>query len=223
MLDFYLNKKVVFLEDPDEDLQARSLVHEDLNAIRGWFKDLSLVRYSFGVVNFTDSECHTAAEDYMRLVSNPHSPCYFVAVCHKDSKILGLCKYDLRSTDGVGRVALAGIMMGDPHCRSHGVGTKAMALFIRFLFEKEDVSLVEVETADYNVRAQRCFAKVGFEICDHLYSLEGALNYGFGKKDAPKILMRLDKERYLKCLAPVGGVLKEKKTHALSTFDFQAP
>ncbi len=223
MLSFYTNKKVVLLSELRFGLLLRRIVHSDLIEIAEWMKDKELVRYAFGAETLSDYDYHFASDSYMRLVANPNSPCYFLAVCDIHSKILGLGKYDLREMERVGKVALSGLMMGRNN-RGHGIGTKAMALMNRFLFENEKVDLVEIETADYNLRAQRCFKRIGMEECEKLYSLEGIVGYGLGKNDAPKIFMRLPKEKYFAELAAVNGILpQDKLPNSKDSRDVKAP
>lgn len=223
MLNFYANKKVMLLSELRFGLLLRKIVHSDLIAIAGWMKDKELVRYAFGAKTLSDYDYHFASDSYMRLVANPNSPCYFLAVCDIHSKILGLGKYDLRNMEGVGKVALSGLMMGRDN-RGHGIGTKAMALMNRFLFENEKVDLIEIETADYNLRAQHCFKRLGMEECEKLHSLEGIVGYGLGDNDAPKIFMRLPKEKYFAELAAVNGILpKEQLPSSKEARDIKAP
>lgn len=223
MLNFYANKKVALLSELRFGLLLRKLVHSDLIEIAEWMKDRELVRYAFGAKTLNDYDYKFASSSYMHLVSNPKSPCYFLAVCDIHSKIIGLGKYDLRQMEEVGKVALSGLMMGRDN-RGRGLGTKAMALMNRFLFEIEKVDLVEIETADYNLRAQRCFKRLGMEECEKLYSLEGIVGYGLGDNDAPKIFMRLSKEKYFAELAEVKGILPENKLPKVeSVRDAEAP
>ncbi len=223
MLNFYANKKVVLLSELRFGLLLRKIVHSDLIEIAEWMKDKELVRYAFGAETLSDYDYRFASDNYMRLVSNPNSPCYFLAVCDIHSKILGLGKYDLRNMEGVGRVALSGLMMGRDN-RGHGIGTKAMALINRFLFENEQVDLVEIETADYNLRAQHCFKRIGMEECEKLHSLEGICGYGLGENDAPKIFMRLSKEKYFAELATVNGILpQDRLPRSKENRDAEAP
>ena len=62
------------------------------------------------------------------------------------------------------------------------------------------------------------------EECEKLYSLEGIVGYGLGDNDAPKIFMRLSKEKYFAELAAVNGILPDDKLPKLSdTRDSKAP
>ena len=92
------------------------------------------------------------------------------------------------------------------------------------VFENEKVDLIEIETADYNLRAQHCFKRLGMEECEKLHSLEGIVGYGLGDNDAPKIFMRLPKEKYFAELAAVNGILpKEQLPSSKEARDIKAP
>ncbi|MGM9998683.1 MAG: GNAT family N-acetyltransferase [Candidatus Bruticola sp.] len=224
VLSFYTNKKKVLISESDFELLLRRVVRADISKIMQWMENRELVRYSFGAKMFSDYDHDFAVNNYLQLISNPKSPCHFLAVCRPDSEIIGLAKYDLRYMQGVGKIALSGLMMGSEGSRGRGVGTRAMALMNRFLFEQEEVDLIELETADYNLRAQHCFKRVGLEECQKLYSLEGITGYGLGENDAPKVFMRLTKERYFHELAPLKGILPKYNNEELSQMtDSQAP
>ncbi|MGM9991361.1 MAG: GNAT family N-acetyltransferase [Candidatus Bruticola sp.] len=224
ILNFYANRKKVLISDSDFGLMLRRLVRSDIDIIMQWMENKELMRYSFGAKVFSDYDCEFARNNYLKLISNPKSPCYFLIVCDLNSEIIGLAKYDLRYMQGIGKIALAGLMIGSEGSRGHGVGTKAMALVNRFLFEEEKVDLIELDTADYNLRAQRCFKRVGLEECQKLHSLEGIIGYGFGESDAPKILMHLTKEKYFTELAPSKGIIpKERDDESCDLTDSQAP
>ncbi|MBQ7529728.1 GNAT family N-acetyltransferase [bacterium] len=196
MISFYGNLKKALIKDSESKLVLRKIVQSDIEILKGWMKDRELLRISFGIKEGDGPDYEVLAKDYLRLVSNPNGACRFLALCDDKLEMLGLLKYDLRIVEGIGIVALAGIMLGRLDLVGKGLGTQGMRLFLRWLFEGEYINLVEVETSDYNLRAQRCFTKVGFEVCDKCYSLEGIVGYG-SAYDAPKIYMKFPLSKYL--------------------------
>jgi RimJ/RimL family protein N-acetyltransferase len=44
-----------------------------------------------------------------------------------------------------------------------GYGTDLIRTFVRYLFETMDLERIHLKTLDWNLRAQRCFEKVGFQ------------------------------------------------------------
>lgn len=196
MISFYGNLKRALIVDPESGLVLRRVVQNDIGILEGWMKDRELLRVAFGIKEGEGPDYEEMAQNYLKLVSNPNGACRFLALCDDKLEMFGLLKYDLRIFEGIGLIALAGIMLGRFDILGKGLGTQGMRLFLRWLFERENVSLVELETADYNLQAQRCFLKVGFEVCNFCHSLEGIIGYG-SVYDAPKIYMGFSRNRYL--------------------------
>lgn len=206
-MNFYMNRKETLATDLPSGLLLRRIVRSDIAIIQKWFEDLNLLRCAFGVIDSVpDGEMRTLAANYLRMIANPACPCFFLAICDVHSNIIGVGKYDFRKMK-VGNVALAGLFMGEAANRGRGIGTKAMRLIYRYLFDKANVDIIELETASYNIRAQRSFRSLGMDLCSSLYSLEGIDCYGLGEYDAPKIFMRLYKDKFD---PNVGGPLKKK-------------
>lgn len=55
-----------------------------------------------------------------------------------------------------------GISIGLEEYRGHGLGTEAMILFVRYLWETTPFRLLFLHTLDWNERAQRSFRRAGF-------------------------------------------------------------
>lgn len=201
MLDFYYGKKKSLSVDNENGLLLRRLVHSDIETVKGWLAERELAYIAFGLVkDIPDTELRPFIDNYIKFISNPLSPCYFVAVCGLDSEILALTKFDLRRVNDK-LIALVGIIIGDRKKRGRGLGTKALRQLYRLLFDSFKVDMIEIETATYNLPAYRCFKRLGMKKCEKLLSLEGIEGYGNPGFDAPKINMFLTKEDYYKGLS----------------------
>lgn len=55
-----------------------------------------------------------------------------------------------------------GIMIGEKDHWDQGYGTDTVHTLLRYLFEEKKMDRVYLHTLDWNLRAQRCFAKSGF-------------------------------------------------------------
>jgi RimJ/RimL family protein N-acetyltransferase len=60
------------------------------------------------------------------------------------------------------REAEIGITIGAKEYWGKGYGTDLLRTFLRYLFETTVLERIYLKTLDWNVRAQRCFEKVGF-------------------------------------------------------------
>lgn len=63
------------------------------------------------------------------------------------------------------REAELGISLGDKASWGRSYGSDALATVARYLFQGTDIRRLYLHTLDWNVRAQRAFAKAGFSVC----------------------------------------------------------
>jgi len=78
-----------------------------------------------------------------------------------DSRLIGTAS--LFNCDWVNRSAMLGIAIYKLEDRGKGYGQESINLLLDFAFNKLNLNRVELETFDFNQRAQRCFKKVGFK------------------------------------------------------------
>jgi RimJ/RimL family protein N-acetyltransferase len=77
-----------------------------------------------------------------------------------DGKYIGNCMYyDL---DTVNREAELGIVIGDREYWSNAYGYDAVTTLLDYMFTEQRLKRVYLHTLDWNLRAQRCFEKSGF-------------------------------------------------------------
>jgi RimJ/RimL family protein N-acetyltransferase len=65
--------------------------------------------------------------------------------------------------DWTGRSATTGISIFNPEYWGKGYGEDSMNLLLSFAFQNLNLNRVELNTFDFNERAQQCYRKVGFE------------------------------------------------------------
>lgn len=65
--------------------------------------------------------------------------------------------------DWTSRSSMAGISIYRPDYWGKGYGTESMNLILSFAFQNLNLHRVELDTFDFNKRAQKCYLKVGFK------------------------------------------------------------
>lgn len=75
-------------------------------------------------------------------------------------KHIGNCMY--YDIDEYRRQAELGIMIGEKEFWSHGYGTDAVRTLVRHVFSTTGLNRIYLHTLDWNIRAQKSFAKAGF-------------------------------------------------------------
>ena len=89
-----------------------------------------------------------------------------MAVETLDGKHIGSCTvYDIDEKKGEAQI---GILIGEREYWEHGYGTDAMKTMTDFVFRTTTLNRLYLKTLDWNTRAQKSFAKVGFIPCGEL-------------------------------------------------------
>lgn len=83
--------------------------------------------------------------------------------------LVGNCS--IRVNDA-GTSAVLGILIGERSGRDRGLGTETMRMLRDFAFENLRVHRVELGVMDDNLRARRCYEKVGFHECGCQHELD---------------------------------------------------
>jgi len=78
-----------------------------------------------------------------------------------DGKLIG--GTGLFDTDRTSRSAMFGISIYDPEKWGKGYGQESTSLMLDFAFRTLNLNRVELNTFDFNDRAQKCYLKVGFK------------------------------------------------------------
>jgi RimJ/RimL family protein N-acetyltransferase len=78
-----------------------------------------------------------------------------------DGKLMGGA--GLFNIDWTSRSAMFGVSIYDPKKWGKGYGEESTSLVLDFAFRTLNLNRVELETFDFNKRAQKCYLKVGFK------------------------------------------------------------
>lgn len=78
-----------------------------------------------------------------------------------DGKLVG--GIGLFNIDWTSRSAMMGISIYDPKNWGKGYGQESITLILDFAFRILNLNRVELDTFDFNKRAQKCYLKVGFK------------------------------------------------------------
>lgn len=172
----------------------RHLGRQDLKKIKEWFRNAELVSLAFGVKDAPEV-LQKIADDYYKEIFWWQRNA--LAIDTLAGETIGFLKFNIREDHE--SHAKVGILIGDPKYWAHGYGTEAMQLFLGYLFDTRKVDRVELDTAEFNTRAQRSFEKCGFRRMGSFTEV----NFQDGRT-SQKIWMSLDRASY-EALAATGG------------------
>lgn len=95
-----------------------------------------------------------------------HTPGQRFAIETLEGEHIGNCGYF--NVDVGRREAEIGIMIGNRAYWNRGYGTDAIVTLLKYIFSHTNLNRVFLKTLDWNLRAQKCFAKCGFVPCGSL-------------------------------------------------------
>ncbi|MBI4506442.1 MAG: GNAT family N-acetyltransferase [Chloroflexi bacterium] len=93
-----------------------------------------------------------------------------LAVTTRDGELAGFL--GLRDIDWRQRRATLGIRLSPLHV-NQGLGTDAIRTLLRYAFETLDLARVDLDVAERNHRARRCYTKVGFSETSTHWGFDG--------------------------------------------------
>jgi len=134
------------------------LSKEDFTLVKNWFQDRDLISHAFGT---------TAEDDVLDKIAREYTRDFFsnsdeiMGIWYKNLSLVGFINYSRKgSPPGTVRI---GIIIGNEKYRSRGIGTEAMNLALYYLFDYKGIERIDLDTAGFNTRAQKCFQKCGFQ------------------------------------------------------------
>lgn len=143
----------------DGRLAIRPLRSYDLAEIGRWLEDPQILRLAFG----TEQDDQTVLKlGKIYLAEMDAARGSMLGICDSLERLMGFVRFAFFQGDQ-GRNARIGILLGKKESWGQGFGTSAVQLTLYFLFERKGVRRIELDTAEFNARAQRCFRKCGFE------------------------------------------------------------
>lgn len=162
----------------------RPYLVQDQLEIQEWLQDVDIASFAFGrapdaaslqeLVKLYLEELHANRRFVFILVSQ--WPTDSESADMSKEQVLGFVRYSLYPKSLASRFytssrwARIGLMIGLKRAWGKGIGTTAVQLLSDFLFQEKQVARIDLDTAVFNTRAQRCFEKCGF----HPYQIDAA-------------------------------------------------
>jgi RimJ/RimL family protein N-acetyltransferase len=146
----------------EQTVRLRALEHTDLPQVVAWFNDPA-VRLQVA----RSSPLSLTAEEraYEALLKSTTEVQFLIEVldgADRPPRAAGVC--GLHRIDWRNRGCALGIVIGEDVDRGMGHGTAAVRALVRHAFRDLGLHRVELEVYPDNVRARRCYEKVGFVV-----------------------------------------------------------
>lgn len=189
------NKKSPILQAPSRRFRLRGLKTSDRPDIVGWFEDAEVLSFAFGRPH-PGQHLVELGQTYLEdLFQNRRQVLVIESVSEAERlQLMGFVRYSLYPKTWTSRIfaskrwARIGIMIGLRRAWGKGIGSEAISMLVDFLFEQKKVFRIDLDTATFNQRAQKCFEKVGFQV----YQIEGEPQSNYGQ-----VFMEITQEEWL--------------------------
>lgn len=167
---------------------------DDVRLVESWLKDRETCELAFGV-KAPWNVLSTIRTEYIEELQKDTTGVLSVKVVPpspNDAKpdTIGFVRYNLFSKE-MSKQARVGIILGPGALRGQGLGQEAFRTFIDYLFSARGVTLIELDTAPFNIPARSCFKACGFEVIRETEFV--SINTQWKEK---RLVMRLTKEKW---------------------------
>src|SRR5690554_6411552 len=135
-----------------DNLTIRSAEQKDAIILTMWWNDGNVMEHAGFPLGINQSIPTTIKQ--INRNKDIHSQLCIIEV---DNKRIGEINYKIE-----GKVAEIGIKICDFNYHNQGIGTKALKLLIKYLFENFNIDKIVLDTNLKNKRAQHVYEKIGF-------------------------------------------------------------
>jgi RimJ/RimL family protein N-acetyltransferase len=138
------------------------LVHprkEYISQFQKWMTDPEITQY---LTIFRPITREMEEDWYNAMIKRENIFLFSIIILNDENNeiLIGNCDIDV---DWKNRVGNCGIVIGEKEYHSKGLGTEAMILLVDYGFGSLNLNRIELEAHDFNSRALKSYAKVGFK------------------------------------------------------------
>jgi len=144
-------------------VSLQPLESAEIRHVDEWFRDRDTCELAFGVKAPWDV-LSTIRTEYLEELQKDKAGVLSIRLLEAPSEKppIGLVRYKLASYGRLRR-ARVGIVLGPNSERGKGLGKEAFRTLLDYLFGQRQVQVIELDTATFNTRAQKCFEACGFQ------------------------------------------------------------
>jgi diamine N-acetyltransferase len=142
-----------------ERVRLRAIEREDIPTFVRWFNDPEVRRYLL----MSEPMSKAKEERWFEAQLEAQDQFIFAIEALVDEEWIHIGNVGLLRVDWKNRLSALGIALGEKEYWGQGYGTDATRTMLRFAFEELGLQRVELTVFDFNVRAVRCYERVGFQ------------------------------------------------------------
>ena len=134
----------------------------DIPLLESWFSDPETCQLAFGVRAHSEGLDRLRAEYIQELKKDRSGVLMIRSLLSADKgNDIGFLRFKTFKKARI-QSARIGILLGRNESRGQGFGQEAVQTLLDYLFETANLDSVELDTADFNFKAQNCFKACGF-------------------------------------------------------------
>ncbi len=137
------------------------LVEDDLDKLWQWINNKQVTQYTSHFTKFFNKK---EQQEWLESVMRGEQEETFGIMNLERNLLIGTCSLEERMKGS----ASLGILIGEPSLWGEGLGSDAVRLLLDYGFNVLDLQCVWLFVGDYNMRAKRCYEKVGFKESDKI-------------------------------------------------------
>ncbi|MFX1316140.1 MAG: GNAT family N-acetyltransferase [Promethearchaeota archaeon] len=122
-----------------------------------WFNDPEITQY----LTIYRPLTLEMEEEWFNTIKDRENNIYLsILLLEENDKLIGNC--GIHNIDCKNRCAFCGIAIGEKEYQNQGLGTETMKLLVEYGFNTLNLNRLELSVKDNNIRAIKCYKKVGF-------------------------------------------------------------
>lgn len=143
-----------------ENIILREYIKEDIPHINKFANDYEIVKYLSDIF-ITNHTLENTTDYYNSVAANTSTGSLNYIISEKESlKYLG--QIDIIKIDWINRIGTLGVVIADQDNLDKGIGSQAIRLLLKYVFDRINLNKVELTVHEFNKRALSCYRKCGF-------------------------------------------------------------
>ncbi|MHA1296088.1 MAG: GNAT family N-acetyltransferase [Promethearchaeota archaeon] len=138
-----------------KNLSLREIRKSDLSKFVKWLNEPDITEFLTIIPPLT---CEQEQKWYEEMYSDD-ARINFSIDLNETGELIGTCGFNINR---IYKYAHLGIILGEKKYWNKGYGTKCLKLLINHIFSNYEFERIELDVFEYNLRAIRCYEKVGF-------------------------------------------------------------
>ena len=142
-----------------ERVKLAPLKREYIEKFLEWLNDSEITQY---LMRYRPLTRDMEEEWFNNLKTEENTIIFSILLTENKDKDLLIGNCGIQDINWKDRTAVCGVFIGDKKNQGKGYGTEALRLLVKYGFNTLNLNRIELNVDDFNIRAIKCYKKVGF-------------------------------------------------------------